>query len=116
MQRICKKKGIIEIKVPHGELGFVNLEHRRMFFLNCFESINFSGGEHAEKQIELVYMKLYIQETGNTALGLFKKSVYGLFLKIMNVLIQKTTSIYDQTLLRHLFPKTCIHVKFKKIK
>jgi len=110
--RICKIGGAIEIKVPYGEMVFINLDHKRMFFLNSFELNNFDYDNTTKKnKVKLVYKRLYTQPTKS----LIKKIVYGLFLSIINPPIGKKSSLYDQTFLRFIFPNTNIHVKYKKL-
>lgn len=113
LHRICKKGGIIEIKVPYGDWVWVNLDHKRMFFLSSFMVNNFDdycSGD--EKKVEIVYKKLYVLPTKS----LLKKIVYKIFLGTINPLIQWKMSIYDQTPLRYIFQKTNIHIKYKKLK
>lgn len=112
LYRVCKIGGIIEIKVPYGELVWGNLDHKRMFLLGSFDMINFD--HHAsskERNVQLEEMKLYTI----TKRSIIKRGVYSAFLKIINIPVKKKKYvIYDQ-LLKNIFPDTNIYVKYRKI-
>lgn len=112
LYRICRKGGIIDIKVPYGDWVWMNLDHKHQFFLGSFDVINFddyvSGGD---KKVEFVYRQLYFLPTNS----ILKKIVYKIFLGLVNPMIKRKYTIYDQTPLRFIFQKTNINVKYKKV-
>ncbi len=112
LYRVCKIGGIIEIKVPYGELVYCNMDHKRMFFLGSFDMINFDHHiSSTERKIQLEEMRLY----NLPRQSLIKRVVYNLFLKAINIpLKRKKYGIYDQ-LLKNIFPETNIYIKYRKI-
>ena len=88
LYRICKKGGIIEIKVPNGSWVWDNLDHKHQFFINSFNVINFddycSGGE---KKVELIYKKLYVLPSKNLLFKIirffFKNNAYVKYRKVV---------------------------------
>lgn len=116
LSRICKIGGTIEIKVPYGDMVFINLDHKRMFLLSTFNTKEGVTEDSHKGNVKLIYRRLYtIKQDRNTFLGLIKRFVYGSFLFVMNYLIKISPTIYDGTFLRYIFPQTNIHIKYEKI-
>ena len=116
MKRVCKVRGIIEVRVPYGLAGLRNLDHKKLFCLGSFEGKNFSFSNQAsEEEVRLIYQKLYTPPTSKTFLGYSRKYTYWVFLGIINYLIKRSSAFYDDTILKNIFPNTHIHVKYVRV-
>ena len=117
MVRICKIGGIIEIKVPYGENGLRNIDHKRLFILGTFDAKTFTFRNNSKHDnVKLIYRQFYTGPSANNLFGVVRRISYGVILKILNYFIKKRTTVYDMTILRCLFPNTNIHVKYRRVK
>lgn len=113
LYRLCKVGGTIKIKVPYGKSVWINLDHKREFYLDSFNVNNFDYycSDNTPK-IKLIHRSLYILPIGNV----IKRNIYNLFLMTINPILKKNVFIYDQTLVKEIFPNTNIYIKYKRLK
>lgn len=65
LYRVCKVKGIIEIKVPLGNWVWDNLDHKRKFNYNSFDLISFRYGHCDKKELRIILKKRYVLPSRN---------------------------------------------------
>lgn len=112
LYRICKPKGLIRIKVPYAQSTWFNLDHKRQFFLESFDVRSFDPNfQNTGGEVNLIKKTLQAPRTKS-----FIKKILYLSLPIANLIIKKSPAAFEQTFLRHFFPRLNMLIVFKKIK
>lgn len=110
--RVVKPYGKIEIKVPYGDNVWINLDHKRFFLLGSFDLDNFDFTNTTKKaKVRIILKQIYFQPVKS----IIKKIYYSIFLNLINGLIKKKSSFFDQTILKYLFPTVNIRIIYQKL-
>lgn len=112
--RVCKKGGLIEIKVPYETMAWTSPYHQRAFCLNTFERYGQIENYGETKKIKITKLALYVHPNFSGIFGFLRVMVHELYLLVMNKLIRISTSFHDRTFLKYLFPDTNIQVIYRK--